>query len=85
MLAMRNGQPCLVHNTGGLKDTVIHGKTGFSFDGETTAEKTTDFLKQFSYAVDLFFQNKKEWKKIKQNAKKQRFTWDKSVDAYYEF
>ena len=85
MLAMRNGQPCLVHNTGGLKDTVIHGKTGFSFDGETTAEKTADFLKQFSYAVDIFFQNKKEWKKIKQNAKKQRFTWDKSVDAYYEF
>ena len=84
MLAMRNGQPCLVHHTGGLKDTVVHGKTGFSFDGKTTAEKTENFVKTFAEAVDLFFSNKKEWKKICANAKKQRFTWEKSVDEYYE-
>ena len=34
MLAMRNGVPCLVHHSGGLKDTVEHMKTGFSFDGD---------------------------------------------------
>lgn len=85
MLAMRNGQPCLVHHTGGLKDTVVHGKSGFSFDGETTQEKTADFLKQLSYAIDLFFNDKKEWQKIKKTAKKQRFTWNKSLDAYYKF
>ncbi|MDR5591784.1 glycogen synthase [Christiangramia sp. SM2212] len=84
MLAMRNGQPCLVHHTGGLKDTVVHGKTGFSFDGKTTTEKTENFVKVFSEAVDLFFNEKKEWKKICANAKKQRFTWEKSVDEYYE-
>ncbi|SDS57330.1 glycogen/starch synthase [Gramella sp. MAR_2010_147] len=84
MLAMRNGQPCLVHHTGGLKDTVVHAKTGFSFDGKTTHEKTEDFIKVFSEAVDLFFSNKKEWKKICMNARKQRFTWEKSVNKYYE-
>jgi len=84
MLAMRNGQPCLVHHTGGLKDTVVHGKTGFSFDGKTTAQKTGNFVKVFSEAVDLFFNNQKEWKKICANAKKKRFTWEKSVDKYYQ-
>ncbi|WP_300434104.1 glycogen synthase [Christiangramia sp.] len=84
MLAMRNGQPCLVNHTGGLKDTVIHGKTGFSFEGKTTNEKTENFIKVFSETVDLFFEDKKQWKKICGNAKKQRFTWEKSVDRYYK-
>lgn len=84
MLAMRNGQPCLVHNTGGLKDTVIHMKTGFSFDGKTIEEKEVDFTKVFGEVVDLFFTDHKTWKKICANAKKQRFTWEKSVDQYYK-
>lgn len=84
MLAMRKGQPCLVHHTGGLKDTVVNGKTGFSFDGKTTLEKTQNFVKVFSEAVDLFFNDKKDWKKICANAKKKRFTWEKSVDEYYK-
>ncbi|MGA8853733.1 MAG: glycogen/starch synthase [Christiangramia sp.] len=83
MLAMRNGQPCLVHNTGGLKDTVVHGQTGFSFDGETTTKKTEDFIKVFSEAIDMFFNDPKQWEKICSNAKKQRFTWEKSVAEYY--
>lgn len=84
MLAMRKGQPCLVHHTGGLKDTVEHMRTGFSFDGETVADKTNNFIKVFSEAVDLYFNDRKAWKKICANAKKQRFTWEKSVDKYYE-
>ncbi|MCP9201513.1 glycogen/starch synthase [Gramella sp. GC03-9] len=84
MLAMRNGQPCLVHHTGGLKDTVSHGKTGFSFSGETIEEKEADFIKVFSETVDLFFHDRKAWKKICAAAKRQRFTWEKSVDEYYE-
>ena len=84
MLAMRNGQPCLVHHTGGLKDTVEHMKTGFSFDGEDIAEKTENFIKVFSEAVDLFFNDKETWERICVNAKEKRFTWEKSVDQYYE-
>ncbi|MDT0675687.1 glycogen synthase [Autumnicola musiva] len=85
MLAMRNGQPCLVHHTGGLKDTVVHKKTGFSFKGDTIEEKKENFIKVFSETVDLFFNDKKEWKKISANAKKQKFTWKKSVDEYYKY
>lgn len=84
MLAMRNGNPCLVHHTGGLKDTVSHLKTGFSFDGETYDEKIASMLSTFDLVLDIFQNDKPRWKKIASNAKKMRFTWDKSVGEYYE-
>jgi starch synthase len=85
MLAMRNGHPCLVHHTGGLKDTVQHLKTGFSFNGTTTDEKIRNMVDSFDLVLDIFLNDKPQWKKIKANAKKERFTWDKSVDEYYKF
>lgn len=84
MLAMRNGVPCLVHHTGGLKDTVEHMKTGFSFDGDTFDEKIKNMLDSFDLILDIYTNDKPLWKKIQANAKKMRFTWKKSVDAYYE-
>ncbi|MEM7379811.1 MAG: glycogen/starch synthase [Bacteroidota bacterium] len=84
MLAMRNGQPVLVHNTGGLKDTVSHMETGFKFDGATYDEKIRNMLKSFDEVLELFQNDKNSWKKIRANAKKVRFTWEKSVEAYYK-
>lgn len=84
MLAMRNGNPCLVHHTGGLKDTVEHMKTGFAFDGKTYDAKIRNMIKSFNEALTIWETDKAKWKKIKANAKKMRFTWEKSVDAYYE-
>lgn len=84
MLAMRNGNPCLVHHTGGLKDTVSHLVTGFSFDGKTYDEKIKNMLACFDLALDVYTNDKPKWKKIQTNAKKMRFTWEKSVDEYYE-
>jgi len=83
MLAMRNGNPCLVHHTGGLKDTVAHMKTGFAFEGKTYDEQINNMIKSFDEALTLWEKDKTAWKKIQANAKKARFTWDKSVDAYY--
>ncbi|WP_335964701.1 glycogen/starch synthase [Galbibacter sp. PAP.153] len=84
MLAMRNGQPCLVHATGGLKDTVEHMKTGFSFGGITLEEKNREFINVFEDAVDLFFEDKEIWKHISKVAKNKRFSWEKSVREYYK-
>lgn len=84
MLAMRNGNPCLVHHTGGLIDTVDHLKTGFAFDGDTYDEKIENMLKAFDVALDVFENDKPAWKKIQAAAKRKRFTWKKSVDAYYD-
>jgi starch synthase len=84
MLAMRNGNPCLVHNTGGLKDTVRHMETGFSFDGKTYDEKIKNMVSVFGEAIDMYANDKASWKRIQDNAKAMRFTWEKSVDEYYE-
>ena len=84
MLAMRNGNPCLVHHTGGLIDTVDHLKTGFAFDGKTYDEKIKNMLKAFDVALDVYQNDKPKWKKIQAAAKRKRFTWEKSVDKYYE-
>ncbi|MEM1001418.1 MAG: glycogen/starch synthase [Bacteroidota bacterium] len=83
MLAMRNGQPCLVHATGGLIDTVEDKKTGFHFSGETLESKRGDFVKVFEDVIDMYFNDPDGWKMVKKQAKKVRFTWKKSVDEYY--
>ncbi|WP_115463237.1 glycogen synthase [Winogradskyella aurantiaca] len=84
MLAMRNGQPCLVHATGGLIDTVEDQETGFHFKGNNLEEKGVDFINSFTKVLDLFFNDPKQWKSVKKSAKKQRFTWSKSVEEYYK-
>lgn len=85
MLAMRNGHPCLVHRTGGLKDTIADMKTGFHFDGDTYDEKIKDMVKVFADVLDIFTNDKVLWNKIRSNAQRVRFTWKKSVDAYYDY
>ncbi|MDC6404881.1 MULTISPECIES: glycogen synthase [Maribacter] len=84
MLAMRNGNPCLVHHTGGLKDTVTHMKTGFAFEGKTYDQQIRNMVKVFDDALNVWENDKPTWKRIKANAKKMRFTWEDSVDAYYK-
>lgn len=85
MLAMRNGNPCLVHNTGGLKDTVEHMVTGFCFDGNTYDEKIQNMLEVMDQALDVYSNDKSKWNEIRANANKMRFTWEKSVDDYYRY
>ncbi|MBT8209611.1 MAG: glycogen/starch synthase [Eudoraea sp.] len=84
MLAMRNGNPCLVHHTGGLKDTVKDGVTGFSFDGESYDDKIQDMVRVFEKALAVYFNDRPQWKQIQSNAKKMRFTWKNSVAEYYK-
>ena len=53
MIAMRHGQPCIVHSVGGLRDTVTHGKTGFVFDGDTQVEQADRFVEGTLDALTL--------------------------------
>ena len=84
MLAMRAGVPCLVHQVGGLSDTVIHGETGFSFGGNSLQEKQFNLLSTLDDSLMLYQENPAEWKKISTAAARARFTWDKSVQQYLE-
>lgn len=85
MLAMRCGNPCLVHNTGGLKDTVGHGINGFTFDGKTSYQKSINLVKTLQDALNLFYNHREEWEEIRENAKSSRFSWDSSVNDYYRY
>lgn len=82
LLAMRAGMPCLVHATGGLKDTVSDGETGFVFDGATIAEQVENMLMTAARAVDYIKNQPQQWQTMCERATATRFTWDKSAQLY---
>jgi starch synthase len=84
MLAMRAAQPCVVHGVGGLKDTVEDGRSGFVFDGDTTAEQAGRFVEQVRRALELKSNNHDDWQKICIRAANARFSWSKSARATIE-
>lgn len=81
---MRNGQPVLAHATGGLVDTIEHNETGFLFSGQTLKEKEEHFIEVFKEVLKVYFEQPNQWKTVKKQAKKQRFTWAKSIESYYQ-
>ena len=84
MLAMRAGQPCVVHGVGGLKDTVEDGTTGFVFGGAWPSEQAENFVHAVLAALYIKQHDPKRWQDISNNAARQRFTWDAAAQAYQE-
>jgi starch synthase len=76
MLAMRSGQPCVVHGVGGLRDTVQHGVTGFVFSGSTTHEQADNFMAVTLAALQQRADDPVAWKAICDEARAQRFSWE---------
>jgi starch synthase len=75
MLAMREGQPCLVHAVGGLKDTVRHEHNGFCFQGATLEEQVDRFVAATLAATALKRNRPEAWEDLRTNAAATRFTW----------
>lgn len=84
MLAMRQGQPCLVHRTGGLRDTVKPGTDGFGFEGETLEKQVEAMNKTLGEALALHDSDPKAWKNICVAAEKARFLWNDSAKQYID-
>jgi len=84
LLAMRSGMPCLVHRTGGLADTVVHGRNGFVFAGESMAEKLDGLLAGVDEAVALYQQRPAAWRKLAAGAADARFTWEAAARGYLD-
>jgi starch synthase len=85
MLAMREGQPCIVHAIGGLKDTVIDNVNGFAFGGMTVADQVDAFVRVTEEAIKLFIRDKQRWEKIRSAALNARYTWESSALKYIDF
>ena len=81
MLAMREGQPCLVHHVGGLRDTVEDNVTGFAFTGKNPTEQANNLISTLQRAIKAKSKPEK-WKAIRKKAAAKRFKWADSVDDY---
>ena len=84
MLAMRSGQPCVVHGVGGLRDTVQDGETGFVFEGAGRAEQARAFVSAFDRAMLLRERQPTEWRSLCNAAAAQRFDWARAALAYID-
>jgi len=81
MLAMRGGQPCVVHAVGGLRDTVSRS-TGFPFGGETPEQQARNFVREVAGAVRLKLDDRGKWEALVAAAKRARFSWDAAARQY---
>lgn len=86
--SQRYGTPPVVHNTGGLADSVVDCNaetlkdgtaSGFVFSG-MSADNLYDTIKR---AVELYHDQRK-WKALRKNCMSKDFTWETSAKAYRE-
>jgi len=84
MLAMRAGQPCLVHHVGGLRDTVRDGVDGFAFSGADPREQADHMNAALRAALALRCAQPERWRRIAANAAAARFDWTDSARLYLE-
>ena len=86
MMAMRYGTLPLVHEVGGLRDTVqpfnpIEGTgTGFSFDNLTSYWLNW----ALETALDVYYNHPAVWKKLQVQAMECDFSWDTACQSYLD-
>jgi len=77
IVAMRYGCIPVVRSTGGLKDTVEHGETGFVFKEENVKSLVAAIREALKiYAKD------DHWQSLQRNAMAQDFSWKNSAKQY---
>jgi starch synthase len=77
MIAMRYGCVPVVHATGGLKDTVEEGKTGFLF----AAAETNAMQEAIRRALSTYA-SPEIWEKFQRNGMAKDFSWSRSAAQY---
>jgi starch synthase len=80
LFAMRYGTLPIARATGGLKDTVIAGKTGFVFDAYTP-EGVIEATKE---AAKVFAEDKGKWSEMIGYAIERDSSWDASAALYLD-
>ena len=86
LIALRYGSLPIVHEIGGLKDTVkpynqYEGSgTGFSFKGYSSSE----LLDRINHSEWLYRDNNTEWKAMAKRAMKEDWSWTNSSKKYEE-
>ena len=85
MLSMRAGQPCLAHSVGGLADTIINNKNGFTFNGDNPLQQADHMLSCLVSVIDQQKNQTKAWREVSSNAHKTRFLWQEVANDYIKY
>jgi starch synthase len=85
MYALKYGTIPVVRATGGLEDTItlFNPQTGKGNGFKFTAYTPKAFLKTLQKAVELFH-DPEAWRKLRTNAMREDFSWDRSARSYLE-
>ena len=81
LIAMRYGTLPIVHDVGGLHDTVNDNETGFKFNSTYEKLLTEAFLEKINYATECFY-NSEKMQYMRKQASQVRFNWDKATIKY---
>jgi starch synthase len=77
LIALRYGCIPIVRSTGGLKDTIRHGETGFLFENATPKALTNALREAF-----LLYKDQERWQILQRNCMSQDFSWFHSAKQY---
>jgi len=83
MLAMKEGQPCLAHSVGGLRDTIDDGVDGFLFEAETIDDQVDALVFRINEILLLREKKPDGFMRIAATARKKRFEWSTSALRYH--
>jgi len=77
LIALKYGAVPIVRATGGLKDTILNGETGFVFSPYTAKALINCLIK-----VREGFSDSKRWQDIVETGMSQDYSWDRSAGEY---
>ena len=84
MIAMRYGCLPLVHDIGGLHDTVQDMQTGFVYAGTDRNAAKLALLETLDRALDHYANHRTQWTAMQKAAMQARFEWTTSARKYVE-
>ena len=82
MLAMKEGQPCLAHAVGGLRDTIEDSVDGFLFSGKTMEAQAQALLQSAGDIFKMRNQDASAYSRISKAARSRKFDWSASASRY---
>lgn len=83
MLSMRDGQPCLAHAVGGLRDTIADEKDGFLFSGQSMQGQASALLQRTTEVLQMREKKPDSFSRIAAKARNKRFHWRDSAARYH--
>jgi starch synthase len=71
-----------VHEVGGLRDTVLNGINGFSFNGDSLQQQAENLIARLEEVIELEKNQPAKWKEVRSAAAQARFLWSDAAQAY---